>query len=331
MRGRFQSTRPVRGATLLAAGEQLGPAVSIHAPRAGRDQLGHLVGRREPQFQSTRPVRGATAGWPSWGPGSRSFNPRAPCGARHGPRRRLVHGRGVSIHAPRAGRDHPPRGSDRSRQVSIHAPRAGRDRRTPWSRPRPRSFNPRAPCGARRGTTAWSRESQTVSIHAPRAGRDRRGPPPAVNVVGVSIHAPRAGRDCWTAWGRLPRKSFNPRAPCGARQSRMREMRDRCGFQSTRPVRGATSVTTRRTSSSTSFNPRAPCGARPWAATSPGATATVSIHAPRAGRDEAGVRAGRAEQVSIHAPRTGRDHATASLGSRSRSFQSTRPVRGATR
>ncbi len=56
----FQSTRPVRGAT--AAHELLrgGVAVSIHAPRAGRDGGIVTFVTQLPMFQSTRPVRGAT-------------------------------------------------------------------------------------------------------------------------------------------------------------------------------------------------------------------------------------------------------------------------------
>jgi len=79
---RFQSTRPVRGAT----------GVSIVVSGAG-------------WFQSTRPVRGATLRFrlPFFHP--ISFNPRAPYGAR----REIVVNRcprqEVSIHAPRTGRD----------------------------------------------------------------------------------------------------------------------------------------------------------------------------------------------------------------------------------
>ena len=39
----FQSTRPARGATRLMAAKKLGMAVSIHAPRAGRDPLPRLT------------------------------------------------------------------------------------------------------------------------------------------------------------------------------------------------------------------------------------------------------------------------------------------------
>ena len=56
--------------------------VSIHAPRAGRDAAKRDSDGTHSVFQSTRPVRGATMipfglGVPV------SFNPRAPCGARH--------------------------------------------------------------------------------------------------------------------------------------------------------------------------------------------------------------------------------------------------------
>jgi len=61
-----------------------GTSVSIHAPRTGRDQKAMDLTLKVEQFQSTRPGRGATA--PplhslSWTLG---FNPRAPHGARHG-------------------------------------------------------------------------------------------------------------------------------------------------------------------------------------------------------------------------------------------------------
>ena len=56
----FQSTRPVRGATLDDLSELASDIVSIHAPRAGRDVACILS-----SFATS------------------SFNPRAPCGARH--------------------------------------------------------------------------------------------------------------------------------------------------------------------------------------------------------------------------------------------------------
>ena len=125
----------------------------------------------------------------------------------------------------------------------------------------------------------------------------------------ISIHAPRMGRDrlsqgrrCWS------HPHFNPRAPYGARPTGAR-----CGtrwtvFQSTRPVWGAT---------------------RDYAAAA--TDREISIHAPRMGRDF----------VCRHAVFGRRDfNPRAPYGARQRAgqkpgpfftFQSTRPVWGATR
>ena len=213
--------------------------------------------------------------------------------------------------------------------ISIHAPRAGRDRwrtlgRFGWRRfqsTRPvrgatapgalpfmliLDFNPRAPCGARpnaspplyfhtrkfqstrpvRGATSTgscTKRHYNISIHAPRAGRDS-------DTIGhygchvISIHAPRAGRD----------------------------HAESCDihvliFQSTRPVRGATSAS--RYASDKHL---------------------ISIHAPRAGRDDRHSARCTILNISIHAPRAGRDNKSSSASRYASQFQSTRPVRGAT-
>src|SRR5215475_3111327 len=57
----FQSTRPVRGATPINYAFVRGALVSIHAPRAGRDDCWAASTDIPGVFQSTRPVRGATA------------------------------------------------------------------------------------------------------------------------------------------------------------------------------------------------------------------------------------------------------------------------------
>ena len=56
----FQSTRPMRGATYRRFSADLGAAISIHAPHAGRDCCCARCGVMLAAFQSTRPVRGAT-------------------------------------------------------------------------------------------------------------------------------------------------------------------------------------------------------------------------------------------------------------------------------
>ena len=87
--------------------------------------------------------------------------------------------------------------------------------------------------------------------------------PSASGHVGhISIHAPRAGSDVYAVMTMDYSKNFNPRSPCGERHN-VQHLLDEDGlFQSTLPVRGATS--------SSSFS-------RP--------SLLISIHAPRAGSD----------------------------------------------
>ena len=169
----------------------------------------------------------------------------------------------ISIHAPRAGSDdfcklmHPWTSTFQStlpvrgatihegcagwnKVISIHAPRAGSDLSRPAIlQPLDRNFNPRSPCGERLGCRKGCRMGCRISIHAPRAGSDERHQAD-VQERTISIHAPRAGSDAAAA----------PR-------------RNNCGiFQSTLPVRGATST-----------------------AFSTAANGYISIHAPRAGSD----------------------------------------------
>ena len=147
----------------------------------------------------------------------------------------------ISIHAPRAGSDLPAAMQHSRRAISIHAPRAGSDPAQlrhcavlcrfqstlpvrgatvcPEAREHVASdFNPRSPCGERREAVKGERLVCIISIHAPRAGSD--------------WHADRPYGKCGY---------FNPRSPCGERRSRPACGCCRAQFQSTLPVRGATS------------------------------------------------------------------------------------------
>ena len=57
----------------------------------------------------------------------------------------------------------------------------------------------------------------------------------------------------------------------------------------------------------------------------------ISIHAPHTGRDPASLQLAGADAISIHAPHTGRDAALSVSLSPHSIFQSTRPIRGATK
>ena len=132
-------------------------AISIHAPREGRDgettasdgdfpyfnpraPRGARRGRTEEltmedKFQSTRPARGAT-----------------------GQNGGIDHGGQISIHAPREGRDHVALAVHRVLHgISIHAPREGRDVYGLTICTGYRDFNPRAPRGARRTFVSYRR------------------------------------------------------------------------------------------------------------------------------------------------------------------------------
>ena len=145
----FQSTRPARGATSQQLVHRPVRAISIHAPREGRDP---------------RP--------PAAAPLPRYFNPRAPRGARQQLRYTLRNldlfqstrpARGATFadgmdeellvfQSTRPARGATPRVSVNAvaQAISIHAPREGRDPDTCRQPPPCTHFNPRAPRGARR-------------------------------------------------------------------------------------------------------------------------------------------------------------------------------------
>ena len=148
---RFQSTHPLRGATLLDVSILvLLIEISIHAPLAGCDSTTRGVSCADRPFQSTHPLRGATFGYRRQSQSPSYFNPRTPCGVRRG----LPGDGGV---------------------VDL-------------------DFNPRTPCGVR-------------------------------------------PRQMMLALDPL---NFNPRTPCGVRRKLIRRMHNACRFQSTHPLRGAT-------------------------------------------------------------------------------------------
>ena len=145
----------------------------------------------------------------------------------------------------------------------------------------------------------------------------------------ISIHAPLAGCDPIGRYARKFAQHFNPRTPCGVRPEQRYEESRQMPFQSTHPLRGATSGLLRcdgRIHISI-HAPLAGCdrpyGVTPWKyrrfqSTHPlrGATSwsskksmprTISIHAPLAGCDCAIQNARLTVLISIHAPLAGCD------------------------
>ena len=192
--------------------------------------------------------------------------------------------------------------------LSFAAPLAGRDVSGRHGDRRDRHFNPRTPCGVRR---------QGILNRAARRGNFNPRTPCGVRLpccierkmsLSISIHAPLAGCDHNSKSRKTRRRYFNPRTPCGVRRAGARTGSSATIFQSTRPLRGAT------------------CSGHAGISL----VALISIHAPLAGRDDRAAQRCRDCWISIHAPLAGRDSAGLIFRLSLPSFQSTRPLRGAT-
>ena len=214
------------------------------------------------------------------------------------------------------------------------------------------NFNPRSPCGERRNlhgfhfllvqfqSTLPVRGATTntsglfveniISIHAPRAGSDIVADKRFQVIKMISIHAPRAGSDSPAVGSALSYPTF----------------------QSTLPVRGATSAENTRVSQE-QISIHAPRAGSDIFSISTQERSSISIHAPRAGSDRVSAESSRVATISIHAPRAGSDsvstpgfdvcpyfnprspcgerRAATPRRRRLKIFQSTLPVRGATR
>ncbi len=319
----------MRGATIALAQRKQAEAISIHAPLAGCDL-------RKPQPRKPQP----------------NFNPRTPCGVRRvrcsATRRRTIF---QSTHPLRGATPseelqtlptafqstHPLRGATKSEPntftwgvISIHAPLAGCDQEI---------------CCKALGKDG-------ISIHAPLAGCDDH----RVlfrHAVPISIHAPLAGCDLAVSRSSRRAANFNPRTPCGVRLIIAFYFGTQSQFQSTHPLRGATSWRFQFLSRSADFNPRTPCGVRPglesislpqstFQSTHPlrGATAifnrvefdtfTFQSTHPLRGATKTRRRLGRSLIFQSTHPLRGATYVGDRLWTPSR-FQSTHPLRGATR
>ena len=101
----FQSTHPVRGATIhQARGGARNLHFNPHTPCGVRRQrCGHA--QRRGAISIHAPRAGCDGGRMRTSASPRNFNPRTPCGVRHRPPRSSGPYLAISIHAPRAGCD----------------------------------------------------------------------------------------------------------------------------------------------------------------------------------------------------------------------------------
>ena len=147
----------------------------------------------------------------------------------------------ISIHAPHTGRDlNTTAFANGDEDFNPRAPYGARLRWLRCIRSYTANFNPRAPYGARLKESRFTTPLFSISIHAPHTGRDFDIDKKLRDLCDISIHAPHTGRD----------------ARCV--QSETVQVK----FQSTRPIRGATTRARIIKITGTNFNPRAPYGAR---------------------------------------------------------------------
>ena len=242
-----------------------------------------------------------------------NFNPRSPCGERP---QLLDISRctaTISIHAPRVGSDAADGRMSPGSVISIHAPRVGSDQ----------------------DYRIFAAE-YIISIHAPRVGSDIIQTAPVkglseefqstlpvwgatigkIHKTGgsaISIHAPRVGSDKRHAGIVRLYRYFNPRSPCGERQSEPTISESWLFISIHAPRVGSDEAIARS-----------------------GSRYGISIHAPRVGSDVVFVgkirlaaqfqstlpvwgatqkpgEAGQQTQISIHAPRVGSDSKDAQI------------------
>ena len=125
--GTFQSTHPLRGATLRIYVLLYNHRISIHAPLAGCDALRDNRNLAGQHISIHAPLAGCDITSPKRALSFSYFNPRTPCGVR-----------------PKVGADF-----ESAMSISIHAPLAGCDSPRRSSLTVFRYFNPRTPCGVR--------------------------------------------------------------------------------------------------------------------------------------------------------------------------------------
>ena len=148
------------------------------------------------------------------------------------------------------------------------------------------NFNPRAPCGARRGYDQAVEMTTDISTHAPLAGRDTATTSP-VGMIGTDFN-PRA--PCGARPRGIVLKSrleyFNPRAPCGARQWQLLNVRGASEISTHAPLAGRDFVGIEPIGVRGRFQPTRPLrGATGCEFDGKKYTAYISTHAPLAGRD----------------------------------------------
>ena len=296
----------MRGATGILGSTDTNNGISIHAPHAGCDSYSSRMCSYSSRFQSTHPMRGATARAIYLTAFPRYFNPRTPCGVRHVAEEGSSRGGHISIHAPHAG-------CDLLIDIWILSCFMYFNPRTPCGvrpcstprRCRASRFQSTHPMrGATETMYSTATEAAFQSTHPMRGATPQRLGSSAAMPTFQSTHPMRGATPLSDAL-RLSRRHFNPRTPCGVRLDTKTggrravrisihaphagcdayspdRSRQNALFQSTHPMRGATSPLARMA-----------------------AISAISIHAPARGATNGRPAPDCHHRISIHAPARG--------------------------
>ena len=168
--------------------------------------------------------------------------------------------------------------------ISIHTPLAGSDRRFQPFAQRSRYFNPHSPCGERRVRAVFSDVFSYFNPHSP-CGERQLSFVQDVVLYGISIHTPLAGSDCLAYAPSSSLSGFQSTLPLRGATTPRPRLWQPIRFQSTLPLRGATMSTLIIACRYSYFNPHSPCGERLNLSRRRLPRLKISIHTPLAGSD----------------------------------------------
>ncbi len=189
--------------------------------------------------------------------------------------------------------------------VSIHAPLTGCDSFPEAGGRDSCSFNPRTPYGVRPlRRSALGEGTLFQSTHPLRGATLSRAP--CSGTVAVSIHAPLTGCDVVSPQREQVPRCFNPRTPYGVRHIASIVMGLFILFQSTHPLRGATTPPG-LTAAAAEFQSTHPLRGATSRALSMAARIKFQSTHPLRGATGENTPAAQRFVVSIHAPLTGCD------------------------
>ena len=211
----FQSTLPLRGATLDLTLASAGVDISIHTPLAGSDRPYTSSPKYSLLFQSTLPLRGATR-FGEEGRAERQISIHTPLAGSDRGTAPTPADQFISIHTPLAGSDLAWRAENHRRNISIHTPLAGSDSGQ-HDLGAVHQISIHTPLAGSDALQRRAPETEMISIHTPLAGSDLVERVPSALILEFQSTLPlrRATIRC-PFLARIP-PDFNPHSPCGER------------------------------------------------------------------------------------------------------------------